>query len=252
MAARKRGRKRRRSRGRFGFLYMLLSVALILAAIVFACIVFFRVDQIEVSGQARYTQAQIVEASGVARGDSLVRLSKRALSKRILSRLPYVDEISFTRRMPDTLVIKLTECTPIAAVQAEGGWWILDARGKYLERVAATPALPEVLGITPTDPAVGTKCTVAAEQQLRRDSLLQLFAALKARDMAANAGGFDLTAENVILMQYAGRFTVKLPMSTDFNYQMKVVSSAVKTLPETDTGILDLTLEDAPHLIPYD
>ncbi|MEG2118784.1 MAG: FtsQ-type POTRA domain-containing protein, partial [Pseudoflavonifractor sp.] len=134
MAARKRGRKRRRSRGRFGFLYKLLSAVLILAAIIGGCIVFFRVGHVEVSGQARYTQQQIVAAAGVEQGDNLLTLNKQVISKRILSRLPYVDEITMVRHMPDTLAIGITECIPVAAIQAEGAWWILDAGVKILER----------------------------------------------------------------------------------------------------------------------
>ena len=43
MAARKNNRGRRRNRGRFGFLYVLLSFILIVAAILVGSMVFFRV-----------------------------------------------------------------------------------------------------------------------------------------------------------------------------------------------------------------
>ena len=49
MAAR-RNKRKRRNRGRFGFLYKVLSAAVIVAAIVAGCAVFFRVENIEVSG----------------------------------------------------------------------------------------------------------------------------------------------------------------------------------------------------------
>ena len=52
MAARRNRNTRRRNRGRFGGLYKLLSVLLIFAAILLGCLVFFRVDRIEVTGAA--------------------------------------------------------------------------------------------------------------------------------------------------------------------------------------------------------
>ena len=48
--ARRRHSNRRRRRGNFGFLYKLLSVLVICAAVVMALTLFFRVDTIEVTG----------------------------------------------------------------------------------------------------------------------------------------------------------------------------------------------------------
>ena len=55
MAARRNNRGRRRNRGRFSFLYVLLSFLLILAALVVGSVVFFRVGTIEVSGNQHYS-----------------------------------------------------------------------------------------------------------------------------------------------------------------------------------------------------
>ena len=51
MAARRRRNRHRRRRGRFSFLYKLLSFLLIFAAILTGCVVFFRVNQVEVTGR---------------------------------------------------------------------------------------------------------------------------------------------------------------------------------------------------------
>ena len=54
--ARRRHSNRRRRRGNFGFLYKLLSVLVICAAVVMALTLFFRGDTIEVTGTERYTE----------------------------------------------------------------------------------------------------------------------------------------------------------------------------------------------------
>ena len=63
--ARRRHSNRRRRRGNFGFLYKLLSVLVICAAVVMALTLFFRVDTIEVTGTERYTEKDVIEASGL-------------------------------------------------------------------------------------------------------------------------------------------------------------------------------------------
>ena len=254
MAARRSKRGRRRNRGRFGFLYKLLSFVLILAAILVGCAVFFRVDRIEVSGNARYTQEEIIQATGVELRDNLFLLNKFQIVPRLLSRLPYIDEVVIYRDWPDTLVIEVTECQPVAAIQSGGAWWILDAKGKLLERTDApgAAAYPEVTGLTPVTPVVGSLLEVAEEESLKLQSLKSLLGELEQRGMMGDVGYLDLTAVNEISMGYLDRFEVRLPMSgSDFGRLLRTVELAIEQgLSDTDTGILDLTLEDA-HFIPY-
>ena len=99
MAAKKR-RRARRQRGRFGVLYKLLSMVLIVAAIVSACIVFFRVNDIVVEGDGKYTAQQIIEASGIEMRENLFLLNKNQAYLQIYNQLPYVDEVSIQRKLP--------------------------------------------------------------------------------------------------------------------------------------------------------
>ena len=133
MAARRSRTGRRRGRGRLGGLYKLLSILLILAAILAGCVVFFRVDTVLVEGNSRYTDEQVVAASQVERGDNLFTLNKSAMISRILTRLPYVDDMSIHRKLPDTLVIYITESAPLGWVESGGSCWLLDHRCKVLE-----------------------------------------------------------------------------------------------------------------------
>ena len=60
--ARRRGSARRRRRGGSGFLYKLLSVFLICGCLVAAITLFFRVDTVVITGEKRYTEAEIRQA----------------------------------------------------------------------------------------------------------------------------------------------------------------------------------------------
>ena len=252
MAARKSRRRRYRNRGRFGFLFKVLSAAAVLAAIVLGSAVFFRVDSIQVVGNSRYTEGQIIEAAQVERGDNLFLMHKFNTERHILTRLPYVDSVSITRRLPAGLEIRVTECSAVVAIQGEGAWWVLSAGGKYLERADATgvAGLPVVTGLTPVAPLVGSKREVEKEQEGKGQSFLQLTRALEARGMIAQATSYDLTAENVLLVGYGGRFTLKLPMGgVDYDRETLKVQGALETLPENSSGTLDLTLGEDIHLI---
>lgn len=254
MAARRSRRGRQRRRGRFGVLYPLLSVALILAAIAGGCVVFFRVDTISVEGNSRYTREQIIEATEVEQGDNLFLLDKINLSRQLLVRLPYIASVEISRRLPDGLEIAVTECVAAAAIEGEGAWWILNAKGKFVERTDRDGAagIPAVTGMTPLAPIVGTKLEVSDEETLKGEALLALMAALEEQEMLADIRGYNLTAPNVVLAEYAGRFTLKMHMSgTDYTKETRAVREALRQFSENESGVIDFTLEGDPHLIQY-
>lgn len=258
MAARKSRRRRHRNRGRFGFLYKLLSVGAILAAVVMGSAVFFRVDTIHVSGQNRYTAEQVIEAAQVEQGDSLFALNKLKTARHILARLPYVDSVSIVRRLPDGLEIAVTESAAAAAIEGGGAWWALNAGGKYLERTDAAGAagLAPVYGLTPVGPQIGARLAVEEADRFKLDSLLGLMRAAEKYGMTAEMQSYDLTAANVIETGYAGRFTLRMPMSgADYDYLMNAVDRAVREkLDERSGGIMDLSRlksEGILNVIPY-
>ena len=105
--ARRRNRNRHR-RGRFGFLYKMLSVLAICGAIIAALTLFFRVDSIVITGEERYSEQEIVDATGLRIGDNLFLLNKYAIAEDLLKKLPYITAVRINRELPDTLTIDVT------------------------------------------------------------------------------------------------------------------------------------------------
>ena len=125
MSAARNKRRRYKKRGRFGFLYKMLSVIAIVAAVFMGATVFFRVERVEVTGNIRYDAAQIEQASGVVHGDNLFRLNKYDTAARIRRTLPYVESVNIRRRLPDTLVLNVNECIAAAQLSSGDGGWLM-------------------------------------------------------------------------------------------------------------------------------
>lgn len=250
MAARNTRKRHRRRRGRFGFLYKLLSFLVILTAIVVGCVVFFRVNQITVEGNSRYSAQEIIDASGVELGENLLLISKPQTSGNITRKLPYVQNVAVIRQPPDGLTLRVTESAAAAAVQVEDSWWLMDARGKLLDwgNEGLKGSLPVVSGIHPTDPGLGDWLTVEPEEKFKLDSLEALLTALAGRGMVGNVTGFiDLNATNTIYFGFGDNLTVAVPMTGDFTrraFQLQRVLETFQQRGESTTGTLDLTYGD--------
>ena len=247
MAQERRHKSRsRRRRGRFGFFYKLLSVLLVAAALTTACVVFFRVNNITVIGNSRYTVQEVIEASGIQQGDNLITLSPSRVAARIRLRLPYVSSVSIRRALPDTVVLEIEEHAAAAAISDGKGWWYIAAQGKVLEQVGSP-------GLTAQDPVPGELVAVEEEQASRLEYVLDLLMALDAREMLADCSALDCSRPGVLLLDYRD-FRLKLPSTGEFDYMLGFLEGIFKEgrVDRDGSGTFDFTIEEGKAVYSQD
>ena len=245
--ARRKHSKRRRGRGGFGFLYKLLSVLLICAAILVAMTLFFLVDEIVVTGQKRYTAEEIRAASGVELGSNLYVLNKYDIVRAILGQLPYIEDIRINRKLPDTLLIEVHESgRPFALVQ-EGSAWLVSSGGKIVEQLPEkeTGQYGRISGCELLAPSVGTNIALATEYAAQETSLLALLEALDAAGLTENVDGIRMDDLSCINMDYIGRFTVRMDYGADYDFELKKLTKTLESdkIQSNMTGTIDLRLD---------
>ena len=191
------------------------------------------------------TAEEIIAASGIEQGDNLFLISPVQTGRKIASVLPYVDNVNVRRALPDGVVITVTECMPAAVIQGNGSWWIIDAKGKVLEQTASGTGAAVVSGLTALLPVEGTRLAVEDADSAKLNSLLQLLRAFSDRGMAEKVSSIDLTSTANIILEYDGRFTVKIPMNPEnFALKVRALDETVAQLQTNESGSIDLTRED--------
>ncbi len=246
MARERRHKSRgRRRRGRFSGLYKLLSALLVTAAVVVACVVFFRVNHVTVAGNSRYTAEEIASASAIEVGDNLIVLPKGQIANRILVGLPYVRGVTVDRVFPDGVLLTVEEHQAAAAVS--DGWkhWYISAQGKLLEQSEQEGPL-RIEGVTAVEPAAGKALAVAEEEQSRLYYALSLLGELDGRGMLADCSKMDCSVTGQIRLHYLN-FVVKMPTTADFSYVLHCLETALDEdgrVSRTDSGTFDFTAAD--------
>lgn len=210
MAKQRRHKSRQRSRGRHPGLYKALSAAVILTAVAAACIIFFRVDDVVVKGNQRYTAQEIIDVAGIEQGDNLFAISASAVSRELQNRLPYIRAVSVRRLLPDTLSITVTEGKAVAAVAQNGSWWLMDADGKLLEEGTSPGGCATVTGVVPLAPAVGTHLAAGGEQSGRVETLRTLLGALGENGLLEDLDSVELEEDYRVTFVWQERFTVHI------------------------------------------
>ena len=248
-----RSRTRRRNRGRFGPLFKLLCVVGVILALTVGATVFFRVEQVTVSGNQRYTQEEIIAASGIQLGDNLYSLNKVRIDRNLRTTLPYIGELTINRSLPSTVVITVTEweavaqvaapgVEQVAAYQEEAGEkavttaqepWLISVKGKLLEPAPPDSAAIAVTGLIPLSPQAGS-----------------MMEALGEAGMQSQVSDIRLEATQ-LMVRYAGRFDVKMKLNADFSYDVRLMRAIREKMEEQDgegaCGSMDLTRSPAVY-----
>lgn len=240
---------KRRRRG--AVVYTPIAVLLIVIIVIFGMSVFFRISDIEVTGAEKYTVDQILSISGIVKGDNLIFLDTKAVSKKIGSKLAYLNEVVIDKIIPDKVVIKVTESQPIAVISYNGDWWIVDQIARALEKTDGSSAAEKmkINGIEPVSVAEGQKIIVSEDQQTKLQYLIDILTALNNIGIAYDVSMLDIANIGNISFVYSDRFTVKIGSGEDIDHKLVLMQQVIEQLEPDFIGKIDLTGEN-PHSIP--
>ncbi len=111
------------------------ALVLLAALVVISLIFFYKVRNVAISDEKhlRYTDAEILGASGIRTGDSLLWLKTEEVARGIEERLPYLENVRVRRVFPFDVEISVSYARPAMAYQGKDGAVLLSASGKVLQ-----------------------------------------------------------------------------------------------------------------------
>lgn len=233
---RRNGQVQHRKRKRKNVLAMvlILTIAFVIG-ITASVFVFFKVDEIKVEGCSKYSEADIVEASGIELGDNLFACNTGAAAKAIITKKPYVGSVEFQHKLPGTLVICVKENTAVFAFQSGGKYILTDKNKKILEISAALPESAALIsGANLKNNAVGT---IAECTSTEKDNYIgEIHIAL------SKAGLSKITEINVendvnLFAVYDGRVKLKFGQDDSLLYKSQLAASAIKDLEKDNKNV---------------
>jgi cell division protein FtsQ len=140
-------------------------LAVVLSAGVVLTSAIFDIQRIDVRGNRRLSDAEVVRLSGVETGTNLLLLPLADI-RRSLLRSAWIDSADATRSLPSTLVLRVSERTAVAWVRGPGGYLALAGDGIVVERGTGAPEGLVSLGTARSSLRVGGRMD-GLEPQLR-------------------------------------------------------------------------------------
>lgn len=269
-------------------LIQLLTVTAIVLALTLCLSIFFKVEVITVSGAETYSEWAVREASGIQLGDSLLTFSRARAGARIQAELPYVDDVRFGIKLPNTVIIDIVELDVVYAIQSTDGlWWFITSEGRIVKQTdkATAAGYTEIIGIeivepevnkmavpepdpvtdatAPTDPSgnaqptedpLGTEPVIVSNAQ-RLSTVLQILQALENNDIVGEVASVDVTNLSDIILWYGNRYEVEMGDSSRIDEKIAAMQDVVMQLSDYEMGVLDVSFtlwQDKVEFAPFE
>ena len=255
--ARQAARKRRRRKLMIIRTTLVLSVVLLVALIATAVVMKIVADQksargesvnilavkeIVVEGDTRYSEEEIIAASKLYVGQSLLSVNKITAHDNLVAAFPYLETVEVGNASFYALRIRVTEVPVMAVAECDGEWIILGENNRALERVAEEDipeGLVRIKGATTVGNVIGKD--LLDERSLR---ICRTLITASKRYGLDNMTTIDVSAKTRIFLMLDERMQVVLGNETNLDTQVEVLVDTLPTLYKNNgtdaTGRVDM------------
>ena len=230
----------------------ILTFAVVVIATVFLLSVFLRISDITVEGNEHYTDEEIIRAIDIEQGDNLFFFDRFAAVSRVFAKLPYVEEVSLTRQLPNKVIITVQECKALAYLAIGDENWTIDRSCKVLGK-ATDNELADLIRIDGIDPGtllIGEKLTTSDGDESAVTFLSDVLYQISERGMSSQVSVIDFSDMTGASLRYGTRFTVRIGGMSSVGHKFAMLDSVLAQLKDGDIGIIDVSDGSIARFIP--
>ncbi len=231
-------KKKRRKRA-----YILLLTILSTAGIYLCCRMFLTISVIEVSGQSRYTDEELILSSGLKIGDNLFDFDTETVEKTILDGHVYLESVTVRRSLPTTVEIYVTPVLETGVVKGEMGFSIISTGGKVLETGILYPPseLPIINGLQLNVSRADNE-SLANVMDKRLETLSEINRALT-ENKITGITMIDLSDPMNLTITYQGRVKINLGNKEKINDKIRMSVDILEQVDPSQEGNLNLSID---------
>ncbi len=238
-----RARRKRRNA-----MYKAAASILILVGVCVTFMLLFQVENIEIIGQTQYTNEQISAVFEPKNGDNLFLFNTQGEIDNLQSALPYIEQITIKRKMPNTIELNLTQAKEVYSVSCVSGWAVLSESMRVLNILPTQPEnLTYINGVSAKEPQLGAKLTLDDDRQ---EIILNELLMLTQKYDVLPITHIDISDILHINFTYSNRIQIILGTSNDMQEKIEwakylITPTNEDALGENDNGVLDVSNRDS-------
>jgi len=222
--------------------YIALGVIMISLMTILGTSVFLRATYIRVEGTVVYTAEEVVESSGLAIGDGLIRLNSQRISQNIREALPFVSAARITRKLPNTVLIEITESSAVATVSFGGELLAVDSGGRVIARSTGrqfslqgvnADDLIEVRGVDISEGVVGSTLRSDFLAESRLQNMQDILSAFEREGIVDDVSYLDVSNNRNIHFGYKNIYRVVLGERSFLRTKLELLPSMAERFAQS-------------------
>ncbi len=230
---------------------LMLAVTVILCLIAVITLFFYirslmRIQNFSLSGVSQYDRNEIVNASGLKRGDLLYSIDKKAIAEKILEECPYLESVKIKQKFPNTLSFSVEERTPLWYIEVTGSYYALDSdlrvidesasETKFLNGKVTKLVLPNLKSV------ISGKMPEFGEGENEIRKTCEVISIVRSTPFMARITKVDVTSRFDIYLSIDGTYEVYMGDKSDFEAKLRVLekildSEEVKKYPAAEIDV---------------
>jgi cell division protein FtsQ len=221
------------------FKYILFLLLLTFAIAFLMTSSLFNIKTINVSGNNRVSQQEIIRLSGLSYQQNIFRINSKDTMKSIFQS-PYIEKIKIKRHLPNIIKIDIIEREPLVLVPYVGSYLFVDSQGIVIEinSSIANMKLPVINGLKFNTFKLGEEIKV--ENKLQLTSVIKLINEIKKVGIIQEIA--DINAENILYFKLKTKSGITINLGDDSNINTKI-PLAKAILQDLDSKKLKGTIE---------
>lgn len=238
-------KKRRKAKRRVRPGCLISVAALFFAFVLLFLTPVFNITKIEVEGNESVKTSEIVSASGINKNKNIFSVNLGKAKEKVL-KVPYVESVKITRKLPKTIEIKVTEGKVVSYIQWDKKLVGISESGQVLcivSKVPATRKAPVVKGITiKSECVVGKK--VEVRESVRYETLMRFVKTFEDRNMTEDITVFDITKTEYISIMHRDKLKIEFGSTTDYEHKFSFIEALTESMGKDVEGELNMVSEN--------
>jgi cell division septal protein FtsQ len=196
----------------------------------------FNVDRIIIEGNTIYNERDLIETSGIEKGENLFEVDISYAENKLYSVYSYVEEVEVKRSFPNAVTITIVEATPFSVIEEADGYTLVSAGGKVLER--GLEEVPDgMLSVR------GLSTVTSTEDDVKRMELMKKIINTMQKLEMEDYVFLDLSDTLEITMIYDNRVKVNLGNELELEYKLQFADNVVsEKIPKTGYQLVEASV----------
>lgn len=235
--------------------FVITFFLMILGALVYGCVVLlgqvFCIKEIIVEGNSLYSDTEILDVSGLHRGDGMLFLNTSNAENQLYKSFPYIDDVNIQKRFPDKVNIDIETAERTFSIFKDDTYYVFSAKGKLLEKTSELPS--ETIEIRVS----GFDIDESGRISYKDEEFGEIISEIRNEFLSSGIGNIkiiDLTNKWNIVVNYDGRISIIMGSREDLHYKVvtskEIISNKINSFGKGELDLRNLSKENKSYFTP--